>query len=70
MFDEFNWHNFEYGDIVWTEDCEEVDALCCYFVNSPNSLYNESGFVELRKVDNKVALFAIKHSATNIAQII
>lgn len=48
FFNSFNWKNFEYGDLVWLEDCTETDCNLAYFVS-----YNEGGMPIMQGLNNQ-----------------
>ena len=64
FFDNFNWFNFEYGDIVWLEDCDDINAIAGYVIPS------NDGEVHIKTLSNYVSIKLIDLGAENIHQAI
>ena len=64
FFSEFNWHNFNPGDIVWLEDYEASDAaarICGVYVGG-----NEAGDIFIRLVPNPAGQILARTGVDNL----
>ena len=60
FFVNFNWNNFQHGDIVWLEDCDDTEFQAAYF----SEVKDET--VTLFGLTNEQYLLAVKYELKDV----
>ncbi len=75
FFDDFNWHNFECGDLVWLEDyhTEDVNRIvgifACYPLSITGNLVNSENGIVIRLVKNVHGRILVRRNVENVNQL-